>query len=79
MQKGPTIEHNPNEPPRRTTGEMVCVTVGTFIILTALGSALNYVFKSHGYVAGFAACAVLLLTGFALAFWLERRSKRLRG
>lgn len=75
MQKGPIIDHDPRETPRPDKGETAFVTIITFIVLTALGSFLSYVFKSHGYPAGFAACAILLAIGFAVAFWLERRSK----
>lgn len=78
MQKGPIIDHDPNEG-QTTTGETVAVTVGTTIVLIGLGALLNYIFKSQGYAVGLTACLAVTVSLFAVAFWLERRSKRPRG
>ena len=71
-----TIDHDPNEPPKQTTGEAVFVTVVTVIVLSGLALGLKWVFKAAGIWVFGATCAAIIAICFAVAFWLQARTKR---
>lgn len=72
------IDHNPNEPPRQTRGELMFVSIGAATVLVGLAVALKWVAMSEGVAFFLVVCATLLIVLFGLAFRLEARERRNR-